>query len=406
MNTNIITNNPKVGDAVVGNLLTGKVEYIKGESFSLAALNSSVYETIGAVYGRRGRQVKVAFKENANQIWCTKYSYRLSGYTLDGMNRSGVISIRESSSASANTDFTVSYNAATVQGLVDQLNAFFQATAIFKAQKWAAAVVDGAIDITFDYTFWQQSSYNTAKDGFAFSANLMPDVTALANIRRKNGYTGGEGVISSFPRALAYFRDDNSSTTYNPSTDVTNIKRNYPICLPGYLGTSQYQSDHCAKLREVFGEGEEGWLKFMASCMPVKPCGNGNMGTRDGLERTKVLASKLTADGAKMCPAADYCYSKGTVTVPQGNWYLPTVEDISDLLDTIQYGTNGSRTADPVNATLYKMGGSAISNGSNIWACCRGDANYAWGANGSGGFFGGYSLYGSYLAVPVALLTI
>lgn len=406
MNTNIITNNPKIGDAVVGNLLTGKVEYIKGESFSLAALNLSVYETIGAVYGRRGRQVKVAFKENANKIWCTKYSYRLSGYTLDGMNRSGVISIRESSSASANTDFTVSYNATTVQGLVDQLNAFFQATAIFKTQKWAAAVVDGAIDITFDHTFWQQSSHNTAKDGFAFSANLMPDVTALANIRRKNGYTGGEGVISSFPRALAYFRDDNSSTTYNPSTDVTNIKRNYPICLPGYLGTSQYQSDHCAKLREVFGEGEEGWLKFMASCMPVKPCDNGNMGTRDGLERTKVLASKLTADGAKMCPAADYCYSKGAVTVPQGNWYLPTVEDISDLLDTIQYGTNGSRTADPVNATLYKMGGSAISNGSNIWSCCRYVAGYAWFAFGSFGFFGSDYMYYSLLAVPVALLTI
>lgn len=406
MNTNIITNNPKIGDAVVGNLLTGKVEYIKGESFSLAALNSSVYETIGAVYGRRGRQVKAAFKENANKIWCTKYSYRLSGYTLDGTNRSGVISIRESSSASANTDFTVSYNATTVQGLVDQLNAFFQATAIFKTQKWAASVVDGAIDITFDYTFWQQSSYNTAKDGFAFSTNLMPDVTALANIRRKNGYTGGEGVISSFPRALAYFRDDNSSTTYNPSTDVTNIKRNYPICLPGYLGASQYQSDHCAKLREVFGEGEEGWLKFMASCMPVKPCDNGNMGTRDGLERTKVLASKLTADGAKMCPAADYCYSKGTVTVPQGNWYLPTVEDISDLLDTIQYGTNGSRTADPVNATLYKMGGSAISNGSNIWACCRGVADGAWSAYGYFGFFVSNYMCSSGLAVPVALLII
>ena len=97
------------------------------------------------------------------------------------------------------------------------------------------------------------------------------------------GGTGGEGAISSWPIALAYFRADNSSTTYNPSSDVTDIKRGYPICLPGYLGTSTYQSDHCAALRAVYGEGEAGWLKFMESCLPVVPSDFGNMGMDFGM---------------------------------------------------------------------------------------------------------------------------
>ena len=145
----------------------------------------------------------------------------------------------------------------------------------------------------------------------------------------------------------------------------------------------------------------------MASCRPVRYTDFGNMGMTDGLERTKLLASKtyssLTKSESPLCQAASYCYNTETVCIPKGNWFLGTTRDIDELLDGIHYGTNGSRTADPLNATLYKLGGSAISNGSYVWSCLRYSSSYAWLAVGGGGFFYDGHMYYSHLAVPLSL---
>ena len=406
------TRKPKRGDAVIGNLETKKVLFVRQDTLnSVSDVDTSKYEIIGVVVCRKGIDVLIAYKANASKTWCDRYSSRLTGYTLDGTSRTGVLSIREASNSwASNVAYTVSYNASTAAELVEQLNTFFQDTTnpVFQTQDWCAKQEDdGSITLHFAYTSWQQVSYNTGTSGFALTANLLPDVTALANMRRKHGGGGGEGAISSWDRALAYFRSDNSSTTYNPDSNVTDIRRGYPICLPGYLGTSQYQSDHCAALRAVYGEGEQGWLHFMASCRPVRYTDFGNMGMTDGLERTKLLASKtyssLTKSESPLCQAASYCYNTETVCIPKGNWFLGTTRDIDELLDGIHYGTNGSRTADPLNATLYKLGGSAISNGSYVWSCLRYSSSYAWLAVGGGGFFYDGHMYYSHLAVPLSL---
>lgn len=398
---------PKRGDLEVRRISDKKPFYITSESLSVAEINTNIYEIIGVVIKRIGKKVLTAYKFNASKTWCDRYSYRLSGYTLDGTNRSGVFSIRVSSSASANTDYTFSYNATTIEAFVLQLNSFFANTDIFNSQDWYAETDGSNVDVHFAHTFWQQSSYNVAKNGFAMSANTLPDVPALANIRRRNGAKGGEGVISSWYRALVYFRGDNSSTTYNPNADVTNIKRTYPICLPGYLGTSKYQSDHCAFLRSVFGGGEEGWLKFMESCLPVVDSENGNMGQDFGEEMTTLLAGKRYSSRLKtnepFCKAADYCYNLEGQTFSKGECHLPTTKEIALLLDGIQYGTIGDRNADVVNITLNKIGGNAISNGSHLWSCCRSSAYGAWYANGGYGFFNGYGFYVSNLCCPLLL---
>lgn len=69
MITNIFTNLPKIGDAVVGERSTKKVKFITLESFDNASLGSD-YETIGVVYNRRGRKVKIVYKNNASNTWC------------------------------------------------------------------------------------------------------------------------------------------------------------------------------------------------------------------------------------------------------------------------------------------------------------------------------------------------
>lgn len=405
---------PKRGDAVLGRKTDGKMLFVNHEALNSAidTIDTDVYEKIGVVIRRTGKDVLIAYYQNSSKKWSDRYSFKLTGYTLDGTDRTGTLSIREASNSWASgVDYVVSYNASTVDDFIAQLNAFFQDTAnpVFQTQDWVAIKEsDNSVTLHFDFTAWQQAS-NAGKSGFALTANLLPEITALANIRRKHGGTGGEGVISSYWRALAYFRSDNSSTTYNPASDVTSIKTSYPVCLPAYLGTSQYQSDHCALLRQTYGEGEAGWLRYMQSCMPVNPTDFGNMGITNGLELTRILASKTYTSPKKqtpaaLCPAASYCYGISTIAIPQGKWYLPTVRDVSDMLIDVKYNTpNAATKDDTINRTLSWLGGNAISNGSYFWSSCRCNAISAWLANGNFGFFYYYTMYYSYVAVPFSL---
>lgn len=402
MVTNIFTALPKIGDAVVGERSTKKLKFITLESFDNASLGSD-YETIGVVYNRRGRKVKIVYKNNASKVWCTKWVLKLSGYTLDGTSRTGVITFRPDSSATANTDVTVTYKATTLQGLVDALNTAFAGNTVMVSQHWVAYINGSDVCVEHDYTIWQQSSYNGAKDGFTAAPALMPEVESVADIRRRHGGGGGEGAISSWERAVAYYRTSTGTDTYQgyvPSP-ISNAKdRAYPIALQSYLGAN------CAEIRKAFGEGEQGWLNCMAAYMSVCPTDYGNMGMRDGLARTKLIASYKDTFGNPVASAANYCYNIDTIALPKGNWYLPTVEDLTDLLRIIKYGTNGSVDSDPINKALAAMGGNTISNGSYLWSCCRYSSFNAWFASGSCGFFDYRYLCGGLSAVPVSLYVL
>lgn len=402
MVTNIFTALPKIGDAVVGERSTKKLKFITLESFDNASLGSD-YETIGVVYNRRGRKVKIVYKNNASKVWCTKWVLKLSGYTLDGTSRTGVITFRPDSSAAANTDVTVTYKATTLQGLVDALNTAFAGNTVMVSQHWVAYINGSDVCVEHDYTIWQQASYNGAKDGFTATPALMPEVESVADIRRRHGGGGGEGAISSWERAVAYYRTSTGTDTYQgyvPSPISDAKDRAYPIALQSYLKAN------CAEIRKAFGEGEQGWLNCMAAYMSVCPTDYGNMGMRDGLARTKLIASYKDTFGNPVASAANYCYNIDTIALPKGSWYLPTVEDLTDLLRIIKYGTNGSVNSDPINKALAAMGGNTISNGSNRWSCCRNSSVGAWYASGNYGFFGSYNLYSEFSAVPVSLYVL
>ena len=406
MAKNIFTDNPVWGDAVVGNLITRKPEFITSESFDMDALPSGTYERIGFVGGRYGREVLICYYEQTSKKWCERISYKLTGYTLDGAEHTGVLSIRENGSASENVDYTVAYTASDKAGLLTALNAFFEATAAFKEQRWAAYTDDaGDVWLQCDYNFWAQYSYNIGKGGFTLSTSIMPDVQSDSKMLRRNGVGDGEGSIFNMPRALAYFRGDNSSTTYNPATDITSVKTTYPICLPGYLGTSQYQSDHCKSLRGVYGDGEEGWLRYMKAQEAVPQTDCGVMGLRDAKERTAVLASKHYSYGGNvyaLCPAA-----QTAVTLPQSeiitDWHLPGTRHLLDILHAVQYGTSAARDADAANRVLWRMGGAPVVNNRFFWSPIRYYGGNAWCVYGSTGYFGYYGMYNDLRVLPVSL---
>ena len=423
MNSITITQKPRRGDAVLGDLITKKVVFATHESMMTATLDTQKYEYIGYVVRCKGRKVMYAYgnlSSYTSKKWSERYSYKLTGYTLDGTERTGVLSIREASNSwASNVSYTVTYQASTVDEMVAQLNVFFLDTTnpVFQTQDWfAEADSDNNITLHFAYTDYRQSSYNTASGGFSLTANLLPGSLALASIRRKHGGASGEGVISSWWRAVSYFRQDLSSTTYNPASNVTSIKTGYPVCLPGYLGKSTYrkdgetQLDYCALLRQTYGEGEAGWLKYMESMMPVCPTDYGNMGMRDGHERTQYLAAQRYVSHKHttptvLCPAASYCTELETAVLPKGTFHLPTTEEIHYLLEDVRYSAAGARDSDPINELQLRMNKAAIDNGSYFWSCLRYFASNAWSAYGGGGYFngGGLYFYNSFVVVPFSL---
>lgn len=398
------------------------LHFVSVETFGSASFMSN-FEVVGVVRigvdhpSSRGK-VAIMYKAPAGKPLSAIYQYRLTGFICDGTARAGTLSIREASDSwAANHDYAISYNAANELALVDQLNTYFKANEPFKAQGWVATLNDdNTIDLLFKFTDWRQAGYNTSKAGFALSANLFPEWVAATSMLRANGQRSGEGTITNWARALAYLRNENSSTNYNPAKDVTSVKMSYPICLPGYLGTSQYQEDHCSYLRSVYGEGEQGWLKFMASFLPVRPTEYGSNGDKakygDARKNTYYLASQryVDADGNTQptSPAADFAanINYDHELLKKGQWVLPDSDLLFDVIGGIEYPTTNNRNADVINRALKAIGASALENSSSVWSCSRCVAYGGWCAYGRSGYASSNHLYGSILAVPLVLLDV
>lgn len=363
-------------------------------------------------------EVAVMSQQLANAALFTRYYFKLSGYTLDGAEHTGVLSIRSASDKwKANQDYTITYKADNIVALVSQLNAYFKANEPFIAQDWVAiADTNGDVLLHFRYMIWQQAAYNTAKSGFSVVSATAPQWKYTSRMLRMNGQRKNEGSITNMPRALAYFREDiNVSTAYNPATDVTTAKLSFPICLPGYLGKSKYQSDHCAYLRGIYGEGEEGWLKFMQSYLTVLPSEYGIFDdTTYGTEKqdTYYLASLkyVGQDGVEkyVSPVARLAAERGFghELLKRGEWVIGKMSRIFSIVGQLRYPTTRDKFADKVNAALAAIGAPALGNDRDFWSCSRYDENRSWCVGGLSGVASGFSLYGSYLSAPLVLLKV
>ena len=417
-------------NVVVGarSALTGSVAVLDGLSalhfIAKETYNSSSFFSnftrvgvvaIGIDHPHYRGKLGVIYYDNVAKVWSYPYSFKLTGYTLDGTDRTGTLSIREAGSWGTATDYVVSYNAESLEGLASQLNTFFQDTTnpVFQTQDWVAVVVGEEIHLKFHYTDYRQAS-NAGKSGFALTANLLPEVKASSAMHRYNGQRSGEGSILNMPRALTYFRSDLASGTYNPAS-AASLKRAYPLCLPAYLGTSANNSDQCADLRAKYGPGEEGWKRFMASLCAVLPSRYGAIGNptyNDSLANTYAMAGKTFTgqSGTPVIahPAADYCanISFNHDLLRKGNWRLPSISELASIMGVIKHGTTASRNADPINAALLAIGGTAVSNGASFWSSSRYSANGAWCFLGAGGCTSGSSMFASYRALPLVLLPV
>lgn len=394
------------------------IHFVATSTFNKTTFPAS-YEIFGVVVigvdhdAFRG-DVTVMNKEFKSLVMLERIYLSLTGFTLDGAEHTGTISIREASDNwAANHDYVITYKAGDVASFVAQLNEVFRAKDVFKTQDWVAtADTDGNVTLTYKNEAWQQMSFNTTKEGFSGSDVSALDWISDSRILRANGARNGEAVITNMDRAIAYFRVDTTTTNFNPSADVKTTKISNPICLPGYLGTSKYQSDHCAYLRSVYGEGEEGWLKFMQSFLPILPSEYGalNRNKYSEMRNTYYLASlKYTGqDGVEKCtsPSADYVanIAYDHELLAKGKWFIGDIQRIFSLVLPLKYPMKNDRNADKTNAALYAIGASPLGNNANVSSCSRCNKSYRWIANGYGGFANINGLNYAYVCVPLVLL--
>lgn len=394
------------------------IHFVATSTFNKPTFPAS-YEIFGVVVigvdhdAFRG-DVTVMNKEFKTLTMLERAYLSLTGFTLDGAEHTGTISIVEASDSwAANHDYVITYKADNVASFVAQLNEVFRAKDVFKTQDWVAtADTDGNVTLNYKNLRWQQISNNTAKAGFSARDVTAPDWILNNRILRTNGARSGDGVITNMDRALVYFRADNSTANYNPSKDVTSIKCRYPICLPGYLGTSKYQSDHCAYLRSVYGEGEEGWLKFLKSFLPVLPSeyGSLNRNKYSDMRDTYYLASiKYTGqDGVEKfaSPAANYvaniAYDHELLT--KGKWFISNLQRLFSIVAPLKIPTTNDKNADKTNAALFAIGASSLQNDMNMLSCSRYSQVSCWIANGNNGFASDNGYGYAYMCVPIVLL--
>ena len=397
---------PKRGDIAVNELTTHKTMYIPREQYKAAGIAGS-HEVLGIVAGIIGREAIIVHPDcGTSAKWTDRLWWYCSGYTLDGASHTITFKLRfASNSYEYDITKTVEYTASTLSALISTLNTAFADGGDFDSQKWYADEYGGKLRLTCDNLDWRQPSYNSASGGLTMGG-CIPEITAHADMRRKHGGNGGEGAISSMARALIYYSSDNGTAQYmGGRTSVqTSVKQTFPINLPTWLGTStKNPGDFCAQLRAIYGEGEEGWKRFMKSCLPVTPTDYGDMGVHDGKTICKLLAQitgRKTSSSSVVQLMAPFAkaYNLMGNTFSNGDFWIPTTEEISVILN----GNNDS--SDPLNLGLSAIGGSTILNSASLWSCLRYGSNGAWIAHGYYGFFlnDSYFLYNTYRVVPVS----
>ena len=404
---NAVVDQPGVGDIVCRDE-NRKIKFIALDTFH-AGVFPTAWETIGVVALRRGNELMVVAKENASQKWMDVYPYVVTGYELDGTEHTAQLRLHGKPTTSTYYDFA--YTASTVDEFVTALQQFLATNG---ETDWSAYKdTDGRVILQYDnYT---TSEYYTASLTQATGLTLTGKVTldmpeAAPSLLRECG-TRGYGVWN-VGRAKVYFRSDLSATAYNPATDVTSMPA-YPICWPAFAGTSQYQSDHCLWLRQQYCADPEHpteaeWEAYIDDICLKVPAMTGGAGIkwRDGKAVTDSLKdiTYLAADGTRkpLYPAAYYCSQ-----FFGGEGFLPSVAQFYELMKDVTYGLSGVTRdkADPVNRSLYAIGGSALGVTSSWWLCLRYSAASAYCASGAG-YMDGTTFCGSRRCAPLSLLAL
>ena len=398
--TNFTTLAPKVGDAVYLNP-DGKPRIIALESLTPASLTG--WTAVGAVYHISGDEVWIVNKTGAGKKWCAVRIWEVTGYTLDGTSRSGVIQFSDSSTNRVSQTFT--YSATTKSDFATQLDTWLRGLTTEQSKNYQPyAYYDSEDDTVYfvasNYSWWQQDSYTTASSGLSLNhwTKFIQTIPANSRTPQVNNYKNVYCVCNK-DRVKAW-------GGRTPSSNVTLSTVDTPVSENAFRNSS-----YCSALRNAYSTYDE----YLDAVTVQQPAGNGAMAWRDQGEYFTSLWARATykdKNGATqyLSTAARYALGMGVSENPYlgpGQWYVPDLDELVYLMKDITYGLSGVSAAnsDPVNRCLYKMSGTQISCAAYRWSCCRCSTEYCWYFY-SNGFLRNYNMCDTYQVSPVSRLRI
>ena len=353
----MVTDNPGVGDILCYDE-NRKYKFIQLDTFR-AGTFPAAWETLGVVVLRKGNTVTVCSKNNTTKKFMEVYPYIVTGYTLDGAEHTATLKLHGSET------FEFKYTASTDEEFVEALKSFLTTNSF---TDWSAYIMDGKVILQYDNYTSDESSTTTTATGLTLTTRLSMDLQEIqpSFLRKCGNYGSG---IWSVNGIVQQFQKDRSETAFNPREDVTSVP-SYPVCYPAFCGTSEHRDkDYCLWLRQQYCADPAHptlaeWNRYIQDITHVIPCmvGGNAPKWRDGKAITDRLKDVVyqAPDGSmkKLYTGAVWCSE-----FLGGKGYMITTAEMDEAFGDVTYGMSGVARdeADPINRSLYAIGGDFIS---------------------------------------------
>lgn len=363
MANNVFVKIPERGDACVGRLSDKKLFYIKADTLVTSELDKSVWEVQGVVAYREGKRVVILGLFHTAKALCVRPWFYMTGFSLDGEEHTIVLDIYTKANLNKRVEKTLTYTASTVEEFISALNAAFEADSDFTDQDWFAdnKAEAGQVRIHFDSD--KEELFDIKVKSGAKITLPLPEIVRFSNRRARNGFSGRAFCLVYPVKDLAYYKADlGLGSGGGRVEEQTSVKQSIPINLPTWLGISDKNpGDYCKKLRDVYGEGEDGWVRFMKSMTPILHCDCGVNIMKSGKAITKKLAnfsfvSRKVTIPQPMCEAISHTNEFHLTCLSPDDWYIPSLEEFFNIF----LSAGLLRTFDDLNNVILQANGDIL----------------------------------------------
>jgi hypothetical protein len=404
---NVLTEDPRIGDIVCRDA-NNEVRFIACDTFKGWDAANQVgfpqdWTAIGVVASREGNEILVAHRSNAGKAWSAVFRWKVLGWeSLTDGSANYAVTIKNVNIGNL-TGLDGTY--ATFMNKYNTLVQSARQTGILTIQShmyWDGT--DNCIYLIWDdYNTWDFGTWSIQ------SITLTPwvgqEIPEISYNVRKNGiqvYWGGMNRARFYEYYSVNGTGDPGSAVMSFNTNV--YSKAAFEAQAAYPGSIYYQCDGS-------------YDKFIDLNMVEAPFGRGIMSPEfmSGKWNCDQLGNKqykdIDGNNQYMYPAIRYAVTTGYAGVKGfdvGDWYLPSMYEMAPVWNLLSYGLSGvtQRNSDPINRSLYAIGGSAIPVSSYAWSSSRYSSYNAWHYDVYGRASYAYFYLYWLIAVPFARYTL
>ena len=422
---NVIVDKPKVGDVMC--VKNGQVVWIDGLSITPKQLSQEI-EPVGICVSINGNKAMVRYRtEYTDTRWAAgdRLEIPYSSYmgadgrgrefkiTLNGVEGDSSYFMYNTSASNANR-YWFSY---IFNGWLSQYHSDWSSELV-KSDTYkpindpsSPNVNQGIVIVTAKYTNDQNKISTIRIDGLHYSDKDYADgipvtanhIGAINNYYKNNGFQ--YNYLGGCCRARFYqiYKTEGITPPSEMKSIDINLSNKEPVNENAFNGTN------CKILQRNFASYDE----YIDSMMIKYQCGKGGAVTKfpSGKENTYKLLDCTFKDGTPLYPAA---HKVATISVDApglgaGNWWLPSVAEMVQMMHDVTYGIDSNINTDIVNTVLEKMfkfdsaNWSMLSANVDRWTSSRYSNTTVYSYNRNGGFISDSAFYAKLTVSPITI---